>query len=254
MRESPLRAKLRAGRPVVGLLSPNTEAALVETLGLLGFDFYMLDTEHGPEGPDEAAHVVRACECAGIAPLARVRSLDPKLILQFLDAGTEGVMLPGVRGPEEVRQLVDAMKYPPIGRRGIAAVRANDWLLGPRPQADWVRHANETTLVLPQIETREAMEALPDLVKVPGVDGFIIGPRDLSMAMGFPDGPAHAEVEQAIDRITRTVLDAGLLVGTVAPTAERAKALLAKGHRILLHSVNGLLKAGAEAYFRGMQG
>jgi 4-hydroxy-2-oxoheptanedioate aldolase len=254
MRQSSLRATLAAGQPVFGLLSGNVEPMLVETLGLVGFDFYLLDTEHGTGSPGEAAGVVRACEAVGIAPLARVRSLDPKLILQFLDAGIEGVMLPGVRGAEDVRQFVDAMKYPPAGRRGIAAVRANDWLLGPRPQAEWVRLANEMTLVLPQVETREALEALPELVKVPGVDGFIIGPRDLSMAMGFPDGPAHPEVEQAIDRITKTVLDAGLLVGTVAPTPERAKALLAKGHRILLHSVNALLKTGADAFFRGARG
>lgn len=254
MRESPLRAKLRSGQPVFGVLATNAEPILVETLGLLGFDLYMLDTEHGPAGPVEASHVVRACEAVGMAPYARVRSLDPKLILQFLDAGIEGVMLPGAREPEDIRRLVEAMKYPPAGRRGIAPVRANDWLLGPRPQAEWVRQANETTLVLPQVETREALEALPALVKVPGVDGFFIGPRDLSMAMGFPDGPAHPEVEQAIDRITKTVLDAGLLVGTVTSTPERAKALLAKGHRILLHSVNGLLKTGAEAFFRGLRG
>jgi 4-hydroxy-2-oxoheptanedioate aldolase len=224
---------------------------LIESLGLVGFDCYMLDTEHGAGGPAEAAGVVRACESVGIAPLVRVRSPDPKLILQFLDAGIEGVMLPGVRSAEDVRQFVEAMKYSPLGKRGLAAVRANDWLLGPRPQAEWVRHGNETTLVLPQVETLEALAALPELVKVPGVDGFFVGPRDLALAMGFPDGPAHPEVEQAIDRITKTVLDAGLLVGTVAPTPERAKALLAKGHRILLHSVNALLKTGADAFFRG---
>jgi 4-hydroxy-2-oxoheptanedioate aldolase len=91
--------------------------------------------------------------------------------------------------------------------------------------------------------------ALPDLVRVPGVDGFIIGPRDLAMAMGYPGGPARPEVEQAIDRITKTVLDAGLVVGTVAATGQRAKELMGKGHRILLHSVTALLKNGATAYF-----
>ncbi len=89
---------------------------------------------------------------------------------------------------------------------------------------------------------------------MPGVDGLIIGPRDLSLAMGHPDGPGHPDVEEAIDRITREALGAGLLVGTVASTGERAKALVAKGHRIVLHSVGALLKTGAEAFFSAATG
>src|SRR5258708_26176320 len=180
MRQSSLRAKLGDGQPVFGLLSGNVEPMLAEASGLRGFDLYCLDAEHGSGSPGEAVGVVRACEAVGMAPLVRVRSLDPKLINQFLDAGIEGVMLPGVRAAEDVRRLVEAVKYLPAGRRGLAAVRANDWLLGPRPQAEWGRHANETTPVLPQGETLEALEALPALVKVSGVDGFFVGPRDLA--------------------------------------------------------------------------
>ncbi len=248
MRDTDLAARLRSGQPVLGLLSPNVEPELVEVLGLLGFHAYMLDTEHGTAGPPAASLVVRACEAVGIAPLVRVRGLDAKLILQHLDAGMSGIMLPGVRTAEEVRQFVEAVRYPPLGRRGIAPVRANDWLLSRALQAEHVRRANERILALAQVETREALGGLPELVKVKGLDGFFIGPRDLAMALGFPDGPAHPEVEQAMDRITKTVLDAGLIVGTVASTAERAKALLARGHRILLTSVNALLKTGAEAF------
>ncbi len=244
-----LKARLKAGEAVHGLLSPNVEATTLETLGLVGFSLYILDTEHGPAGPREAEDVARACEIAGMTLLVRPRGLDPKLVLQYLDAGAMGIMLPGARTVEEVRQLVEAVKYPPKGRRGIAAVRANRWTLGPERIDDWVERMNDETLVLPQIETLEAVELLDDLVRVPGVDGFIIGPRDLAMAMGYPGGPARPEVEEMVDRITKTVLAAGLFVGTVAPTGQRAKELLAKGHRILLHSVTALLKTGAAAYF-----
>jgi 4-hydroxy-2-oxoheptanedioate aldolase len=181
--------------------------------------------------------------------LVRPRSLDPKLILQYLDAGAMGIMLPGVREVDDVKRLVDAMKYPPQGLRGIAAVRANRWTIGPEKIEDYVARVNEETLVLPQIETLEAVARLAELVKVPGLDGFIIGPRDLSMAMGYPSGPARPEVEAVVDRITKTVLDAGLFIGTVAATGARAKELIAKGHRILLHNVTALLKTGATAYF-----
>ena len=249
-----LRVRLEDGGPLFGLLSPDTDGALVETVGLLGFDLFILDTEHGTGGPREAEGFVRACELVGMAPLVRPRGLDPKLILQYLDAGMQGIMLPGVRSAEEVRELVRAVKYPPEGLRGIAPVRANRWLLAGESQAAWVARANAGTLVLPQIETVEALERLPEIVKVSGVDGLIIGPRDLSMAMGHPDGPGHPDVEEAVDRITREALGAGLLVGTVASTGERAKALVAKGHRIVLHSVGALLKTGAEAFFGAAQG
>ncbi len=245
----PLKARLKAGEAVHGLLSPNVEATTLETLGLVGFSLYILDTEHGPAGPREAEDAARACEIAGMSLLVRPRSLDPKLILQYLDAGAIGIMLPGLRETDEARRLVEAVKYPPKGLRGIAAVRANRWTLGREKIEDYVERVNDETLVLPQIETLEAVAKLDELVRVPGVDGFIIGPRDLAMAMGYPGGPARREVEEAIDHITKTVLDAGLLIGTVAPTGQRAKELIAKGHRILLHSVTALLKNGAAAYF-----
>lgn len=254
MRPVDLRAKRRAGEAVHGLLSPDFEPALIETLGLVGFALYILDTEHGPAGPREAEAVVRACEGAGILPLVRPRGPDPKLILQYLDAGMAGVMLPGVRSADDVRELVAAVKYPPLGRRGIAAVRANRWLLGRETQAEWVARSNAETLVLPQVETREALERVEELAAVPGLDGFIVGPRDLSMALGFSDGPAHPEVEAAIDRVAAVAREKGLLVGTVAPTGARAKDLAARGLTILLHSVTALLKTGAEAYFRAARG
>ncbi|MCM3875045.1 MAG: aldolase/citrate lyase family protein [Thermoanaerobaculia bacterium] len=249
-----LKDRLRAGEVVHGLLSPNVEPDLVETLGLLGFDFYILDAEHGRAGPPEAAAVVRASEGAGLAPLVRPRSLDAKLILQFLDAGMTGIMLPGVRNADDVKRLVEAVKYPPAGLRGLAAMRANGFLLGAEKQEDWVLRSNRETVVLPQIETVEALERVEELAAVPGIDGFIVGPRDLALALGFPDGPGHPEIESAIDLVVAVAKRRGLVVGTVAPTDARAKDLAARGLTIMLHSVTGLLKTGAEAYFKAAKG
>jgi 4-hydroxy-2-oxoheptanedioate aldolase len=254
MAEGILKDRLLSGEVVHGLLSPNIEPNLVETLGLLGFDLYILDAEHGTAGPVEAAAVVRACEGAGLAPLVRPRDLDPKLILQYLDAGMTGIMLPGARSADDVRRLVEAVKYPPDGHRGLAAMRANRFLLGAERQEAWVARANRETLVLPQIETREALEQVEDLAAVPGIDGFIVGPRDLALALGFPDGPSHPEIESAIDRVVAVAKRRGLVVGTVAPTGARAKDLAARGLSILLHSVTALLKSGTEAYFRAARG
>jgi 4-hydroxy-2-oxoheptanedioate aldolase len=249
VRENAVKARLRRGEVVYGILSPNYDTMLVETLGMLGFSTYMLDCEHGPAGPLQTLEVVRACETVGMTPLARVRSADPKLLLQFLDVGVMGVMMPSVMGVDDVKRLVEAVRYPPVGRRGIAPVRANDYLLAGMPQAEYVAFANEQIIIMPQIETVEALQALDDLVRVEGVDGYFVGPRDLAMSMGFADGPAHDELRQARARVFETVRAAGLITGTVASTGQDAQALAEAGAQLLLTSVNNLLKVGASAFF-----
>src|SRR5690348_12749059 len=126
MIENAVKSKLKKGEPVYGMLTPVYDPLVVEVVGRLGFDLYMVDCEHGAGGPVEVEHLARACELVGMTPLARVRSIDPKLILQFLDAGVMGVMMPGIQNADDVQRLVEAVKYPPVGRRGIAPVRAND--------------------------------------------------------------------------------------------------------------------------------
>jgi 4-hydroxy-2-oxoheptanedioate aldolase len=253
MRENALKAKLKAGQAVYGVFAPNCDPSMAEVIGHLGFDYVMMDFEHGAGGPVEAENIVRACESVGITPLARVRSADPKLILQFMDTGVMGVMMPGITEADQVKRLVDAIKYPPVGTRGIAPVRANDYLLGPMSQAEYVPFANEQTIVLPQIELMEAVKNLDSLLQVEGVDGYFVGPRDLSMSMGFYDGPNHSEVLAVISDVFDQVIGAGLAVGITAATGEDARALADRGVQIILGSVNGLLKAGATAYLKAIR-
>src|SRR3954447_19553626 len=218
MKENMTKTRLKRGEVLYGMLTPIYDPAIVEITGHLGFDLYMLDAEHGAAGPTQVEHFVRACETVNITPLARVRSTDPKLLLQFLDTGVMGVMMPGILDADDVRRLVDGVKFPPLGKRGIAPVRANDYLFGAMPQGEYVPFANEQTMVLPQIETMDAVRNLDSLLQVDGVDGFIVGPRDLSMSMGYYDGPAHPEVRALIDDIFNRVRGAGRFVGTVAGT------------------------------------
>jgi 4-hydroxy-2-oxoheptanedioate aldolase len=250
MRENILKSKLKNGETIYGVLTPIYDPAIVEIVGHLGFDLYMVDCEHGAGTPIQVEHLVRACETVGLVPLARVRSTDLKLLLQFMDTGLMGVMMPGVMTADDVKRLVEAIKYPPLGRRGIAPVRANDYLLGKLSQAEFVPFSNEQTMVLPQIETMEAVRNLGSLLRVEGVDGFIVGPRDLSMAMGFYDGPAgHPEVRSLITDLFQTVRSAGLYVGTVASTSQDVTDLTDQGARIILGSINSLLKLGAASFF-----
>ncbi|MFP2995341.1 aldolase/citrate lyase family protein [Spongiivirga sp. MCCC 1A20706] len=253
MKENKLKKRIEDGKVGFGVISPTTDPTICEYVGLTGFDFYMIDGEHGAISASDITNMVRACELRGTTPLARIRSVDTKLILQYIDAGVMGVMMPTINTIQDVKILVDAIKYPPIGSRGLGPVRAADYMQGPMSQEEYVHFANSQTLVMPQIETMECVENLEELCKIDGVDGFIIGPRDLAMSMGFYDGPAHPEVKEMLDHIFKTILDAGKWYGTVAGNADQATALVGKGASFVMNSVQGLIKASGNAFLGARQ-
>jgi 4-hydroxy-2-oxoheptanedioate aldolase len=249
MKINNIKQRLQDKKACYGVISPTTDPTICEYIGLSGLDFYMIDAEHGAISPSDITNMIRACEAVGCTPLARVGDLNEKLILQYLDAGIMGIMMPGVNTVKECEKLVTAMKYPPLGNRGLGPVRSADYMMK-MPQVEYVKFANENVLVLPQIEDIAALKNLKKMANTEGVDGFIIGPRDLAMTMGFYDGPAHPEVSKVLDEIIATVLEAGKIIGTVAGTAEQAKALTDKGVTIILNSVQGLIAGSAKAFIK----
>ncbi|MEM8524455.1 MAG: aldolase/citrate lyase family protein [Bacteroidota bacterium] len=250
MKENQLKKRIAEGKACYGVISPTTDPTICEYIGLSGFDYYIIDGEHGGITASDVTNLVRACELRNCTPLARIRSTDPKLILQFMDAGVMGVMMPTIDNTDDVKRLVEAIKYPPMGKRGLGPVRASDYMQGKMSQEEYVHFSNEQTLVLPQIETMECVKNLSSICKVEGVDGFIIGPRDLAMSMGYYDGPKHPEVKKVLDEIFQTVLDAGKFFGTVAGTSEQADALVEKGASMILNSVQGLIKVRSKEFLK----
>ncbi len=250
MKANKLKERIARKAACYGVISPTTDPTICEYIGLSGFDYYMIDGEHGGITASDVTNLVRACELTGVTPLARIRSVDEKLILQFMDAGVMGVMMPSINTVDDVKRLVQAVKYPPMGKRGLGPIRAADYMQGKMSQGEYVKFANENTLVLPQIETMECVENLEAICAVEGVDGFIIGPRDLAMSMGFYDGPGHPEVKEMLDSIFAKILKAGKFFGTVAGTAEAADALVEKGAAMILNSVQGLIKVRAKEFLK----
>ena len=250
MRENKLKKRIADGKAGYGVISPTIDPIICEYIGLLGFDYYMIDGEHGDISVSDIGNLIRACELTGVTPLARIRSVDPKLILQYMDAGIMGVMMPSIDTADDVRALVQAIKYPPVGNRGLGPVRSADYMMGAMNQGEYVQFANEQTLVLPQIESIACVNNLEEIANIDGVDGFIIGPRDLAMSMGFYDGPKHPEVQEMLDRIFKTVLDAGKFFGTVAGTPDQAEALINKGASMILNSVQGLIKGASKTFLQ----
>lgn len=248
MRENSTKTKLLNGQAALGVLSNSSDPTIAEICGFSGLDYYMIDGEHSPVTTAQVQDIVRACEVSGITPLARIRSNDPKLILQFLDAGVMGVMMPGIKTADEVRALVAAVYYPPLGTRGLGPVRAAEYLQGTMNQGEYVQFANEQMLVLPQIEDAEAVANLDELLTVEGVDGFVIGPRDLAMSMGYYDGPGHDEVRKTIGGVVEKIKAAGKIVGTTAANGDQAKALINRGVLFCLNSVAGMLRGAADDF------
>jgi 4-hydroxy-2-oxoheptanedioate aldolase len=247
MKENKLKTRLLEKKATFGVISPTIDPTICEYIGLSGLDFYMIDAEHGSISPSDITNMIRACEAVGITPLARVGDLNEKLILQFIDAGVAGVMIPRVQTVEDCQRLVSAMKYPPMGKRGLSSVRSADYMMK-MPQVEYVAFANAQILVLPQIEDMIGVKNLKMMANTEGVDGFIIGPLDLAMSMGFYDGPNHPEVTAVIDEIFETVLAAGKIIGTVAATREQAQKLINKGATMILNSVQQLIATSAKEF------
>ena len=167
MRHNTMKEKLQKGELVTGCMLQGYLPSLVEICGLAGFDFVFLDAEHGPLSPEDCEGLARAAEVRGVTPLVRVPDLQESTLLRYLDVGAMGVILPGVSSVQEAREAVAAVKYHPLGKRGLNGVRASGYGME-RPLADYAQEANRETVVLAIIENTAAMEALPEILQVEG--------------------------------------------------------------------------------------
>lgn len=232
IRENTTKRKLREGKTVFGIFIPFAAPDVVELCGLAGFDFIIIDAEHGPLDVSVCEELVRAAEVVGVTPLVRIPTSEPSAILRLLDMGAQGIMVPHVSSKEAAQRAVDLVKYPPIGTRGMGSMRAAAY--GQRVhRREWVRHSNAETLVIAMLEDVEGVENLPEILTVPHIDAFEIGTGDLSLSMGFPGETSRPEVQAAVDRIVSKVLAAGGVLGDTANDPETAKDFMRRGYRVI---------------------
>lgn len=248
IQENRLKLKLKSGQPVYGVLSTTDDPQLAELFGLAGFDYYMLDAEHGLIDPLQAVNVIRACELTKMTPLVRIGSKDPKLVLQYLDAGMMGVMMPDLRTADDVKMLIDAVKYPPIGKRGMGITRASGYIAYGDEAADYIQFVNEQTMVIPQFEDPALFDSFETMISQPYVDAVIIGPRDLSLNMGFSDGPFHPEVQTMIDNVISICKKANVTAGITAGTNADAEKLVARGATMILGIAQVLISNSSKEF------
>jgi len=252
MKPNKMKAKLLAGEPALGVSVMIPSPQIVEMLGALGFDWVLIDCEHGTISLETVELMAMAAEAAGITPIARPATRSADHILQVMDRGVMGVQVPHVNSAEDARNAVAAVKYHPLGRRGLAA--------GSRPSGygfagsmeQYVGAANRESLVCVQLEEEEAVRNAAEILEVDGVDVFFIGPSDLSQSMGHPGDPKATPVRQAIDETLDQILAAGRIPGLPAG-AEAVHAATERGALYIYTHLPRLLSAGASGFFEAVR-
>lgn len=227
MRDNALKRKLAAGEKAIGLWAGLGSPAALEMAAPVGFDWILIDCEHGESHTDDLAMHLRALTASDATTLVRVPTKDdPAIFKRVLDMGVEGVLVPQVYGADDVRAVVAACRYPPEGERGIAGGRAFRYGLDLR---GGLEKANEEVLVAVQIETRPALDAIDEILAVPGLDAILIGPADLSAALGKPFAFDDKDIQGAISHIRERAKAAEVPVGIYCSSPAETARRLAEG-------------------------
>jgi 2-keto-3-deoxy-L-rhamnonate aldolase RhmA len=244
-----LKARLRAGEATRGLWVTLESPTITEIAVMLGLDWIVVDTEHGHLDYGEVMGHLRAARGTDTAVLVRVPDIHQDLVKRALDMGADGVLLPLVRSAADVERGFRFARYPPLGVRGVSGERAVGWGLNLR---EYVAAANQETMVVPIIETRDAVEDIEAILATPGLDAIFFGPADLSASYGYPgewEGPGVAE---QILRVRRLAADHDLAAGVLARSLAETRQRLEQGFRMVaVGSDTSLLIEGLRARLDG---
>lgn len=234
----PLRRKLEAGKAVIGTWNTLASPLVTEVMAQAGFDFQIIDLEHGPFGLDRLHEHVRACELASCSPLIRIPTNVDWMVLQALDQGAHGIVVPQIRTADDARQLLQAMKYHPQGRRGFTPFSKAGGFTNRGADA-YVKAANALTLSAAIIESEEGLSRLDEILAVPGLDIVYFGAYDLSQALGHPGEVRHPRVVEAVRRGVEQTIRAGRYAGGfVSQSRQDVEWLLGMGMRVITYEVD----------------
>ena len=248
--KNPLKNRLRSDRtPCFGTWISSSSLVALDALKEVGFEWFMIDTEHAPVNPETLAAMVSMLGGDGPTPLVRVGNVDQYLIKQALDAGAHGVLVPLVNTEAQATAAVSFAKYPPVGVRGAAAAAASRY---GRQLSSYLRSANAETLVGVQIETKEAMDHLEAIAGVEGVDLLFVGPQDLTLSLGLLDDRKNPRVRDAMRAVVAACERHGKVPGTLVIDPEERKVAVDLGFRFIsLASDVRFLLTGAKSYLDG---
>ena len=250
MVKSRVLEKLRAGQVVKTVsISRLSDPWFAEVVGRIGYDVIWFDMEHRDFAYDVIAPMSLACRATGIDLMVRILKEGYMAPMRAMEFGANGIMVPHCRSAAEARQWVEWSRFPPLGKRGFdgAGSDADYYLADP---LEHLRHANEETFLVLQIEDPEAVECVEEIAETPGVDLLFVGPGDLSISYGVPMQTGHVLVQAAIDRVAKAAEKAGKWWGIPTGTPEGAQALIDRGARLITcGGDHGFLVNGARTAF-----
>lgn len=208
-----LRKRVLSGECVYGtMIRQARDPGAPVIFASAGYDFLLIDMEHGNYNMETVADLIRGAKSAGIAPIIRVPHLESFFISRVLDAGAEGIMVPMTSTKEQAEAIVRYSKYTPIGQRGFGT-QTGQTDYKPLKATDFMKEANDHTLIIAQIETREAIENVDAILGTEGIDVGLIGPNDLSISLGIPDQLESEMITQAIERVVEAAKKKGKASG-----------------------------------------
>ena len=238
------RQDVIARKRLIGCWSQLGSPITTEVLGLAGFDWILLDSEHGPNDPLSLVPQLMALKDSPSAPVVRPHWNDGVVVKRLLDIGFFNFIFPYVQSADEARRAVASTRYPPEGTRGVAvAHRSNRYGTVER----YLDLVNDNITVIVQIESRAAVGAVDEIAAVPGVDGLFIGPSDLAADLAHRGNPGHDEVQSAIRRVFERAAACGKPVGILAPIEADARRYIDMGATIVaVGSDLGVFRAGTK--------
>ncbi len=243
-----MKDKLRHGERLIGtMITEARHPDVTRALASAGLDFVFIDTEHCPYDLETVHTLCREARRWGLEPVVRVADSEYDLLCKTLDAGASGLMVPRVESREQVEHIVECVFYPPHGRRGCA-MRPVTMDFESMSVADYIRAANENLILVIQIESRQALDNLDEMLSVEGPDVALIGPCDLSISLGIAGQMQHESLLAALDQVAAACQRHGVTAGIHAPSLELLSEAVRRGfHWLTYSSDGGLLAAGARA-------
>lgn len=197
LKKNSLKEKIKSGDIALGTAIYSFSPAIVELAGFCGLDFCRIDNEHAWRQDESAESLIRSAHLSGIMPLLRIDRDDPYLVRKALEAGAGGVIVPHINTQKEVREIIQAAKFPPLGHRGYGGLCfSGQW--GVNGGLEWMEWSNAETLVIPMIEDIAALPHLEAIMSTEGLDGVFFGPADFSISAGVPLQTGHQKVRSAL--------------------------------------------------------
>jgi 2-dehydro-3-deoxyglucarate aldolase len=232
-----LKEKLRNHQLAIGSWITLAHPAIAEIMARAGFGWLAVDLEHSVITIREAEELIRVIDLCGVTPLVRLTANNPDLIKRVMDAGAHGIIVPMVNSAAQAAAAVAAVYYPPRGTRGVGLARAQGY--GDKFN-EYIAWLETEAVVIIQIEHIEAVNQLEAIFAVAGIDGYLIGPYDLSGSLGFPGKFDHPLYLAAMDKIGETARRHQQTGGVhvVEPDPEQAQKFIAEGFRFLAYSVD----------------